>query len=417
MKTQRLLRTILFLTFYCTFLLHAEEKKKTICVNMIVKNESQVITRCLGSVKPLIDSWVIVDTGSTDNTQNIIKEFMKDVPGELHERPWINFGHNRNEALQLAKGKADYILFIDADEVLQFSPEFVMPPLDKDSYFLLTMFGGTNYYRLQLIKDGLDWKWEGVLHETVGSPLAKTNGVIPGLVNMPRTDGARSQDPQKFLKDAAVLEKALEDDPKNTRYAFYLGQSYRDAGEYAKAIESYEKRIAMGGWDQEIYWSKLQIAHAQKNLDLPEETFLRSYYNTYHYRPTRVEPLYYLAHYYRGKGNYAAGYLISQIGLKLPVSNDILFVERYITDWALPLEYTICAFWCGDYAECVRGSKEILAKPNLTDSVRQCVERNMAQALDKMATIENARSATMQKTEAPIEPAAVSETVENEGSR
>ena len=402
-----LLRTFLLLAFcYSVTLQGEEEEKKTICVNMIVKNESQVITRCLGSIKSLIDSWVIVDTGSTDGTQDIIKEFMKDIPGELQERPWVNFGHNRNEALQLAKGKADYILFIDADEVVEFSSTFVMPPLNKDSYFLLTKFGGTNYYRLQLIKDGLGWKWEGVLHETVGSPWAKTNGIIAGLVNVPRTDGARSQDPKKFLKDAAVLEKALVDDPTNTRYTFYLGQSYRDAEEYEKSIESYKKRIALGGWDQEIFWSMLQIAHAQKILDLDEKIFLRSYDDAYHYRPTRVEPLYYLSNYYRTMGNYAAGYLIAQIGLKLPVSSDILFLERYITDWALPLEYTICAYWCGDYAECIKSSKEILAKPDLSESVRQCAERNMAQAIIKLATIENARSATIQKSELLEEPAA-----------
>ena len=89
--------------------------KKTVCLNMIVKNEARVIEKCLASVKPLIDSWVIVDTGSSDDTQSIIRKYMADLPGELHEKPWVNFAHNRNEALQLAKEKADYVLLIDAD--------------------------------------------------------------------------------------------------------------------------------------------------------------------------------------------------------------------------------------------------------------------------------------------------------------
>src|ERR1700722_1540445 len=64
-----------------------EEPKKTICLNMIVKNESKVIRRCLQSVLPFIDTWVIVDTGSNDGTQKIIKDFMLEhqIPGELHE--------------------------------------------------------------------------------------------------------------------------------------------------------------------------------------------------------------------------------------------------------------------------------------------------------------------------------------------
>ncbi|EHP44847.1 family 2 glycosyl transferase, partial [Cupriavidus basilensis OR16] len=94
-----------------------------ICLNMIVKNEAPVIARCLASVKPWIDRWVIVDTGSTDGTQALVREVMGKLPGTLHERPWIDFAHNRNEALALARacseGHAradDYVLFIDADE-------------------------------------------------------------------------------------------------------------------------------------------------------------------------------------------------------------------------------------------------------------------------------------------------------------
>ena len=94
------------------------DKSPKICLNMIVKNESKIIKRCLESVLPFIDTWCIVDTGSTDGTQDIIKEFLKDIPGILHEKPWINFGHNRNEALELARSWGDFILLTDADMVL-----------------------------------------------------------------------------------------------------------------------------------------------------------------------------------------------------------------------------------------------------------------------------------------------------------
>lgn len=116
--------------------------KKTICLNMIVKDEEPVITRCLGSVKPIIDYWVIVDTGSSDKTKEVIREFMKDIPGELHERPWKNFEHNRNEALELAKGKADYLLIMDADDHLQFDPSFKLPVMNLDSYRMWIKYGG-----------------------------------------------------------------------------------------------------------------------------------------------------------------------------------------------------------------------------------------------------------------------------------
>src|SRR5262245_60818994 len=90
----------------------------TVCLNMIAKNEAPVIARCLASARPFIDHWIIVDTGSTDGTQQRVRECLQGIPGELHERPWRDFSHNRNQALELAGGAADYLLFIDADELL-----------------------------------------------------------------------------------------------------------------------------------------------------------------------------------------------------------------------------------------------------------------------------------------------------------
>ena len=94
-----------------------EVKVPTICLNMIVKNESKIITRLFETVLPIIDSYCICDTGSTDNTRQIIKDYFdsKNIPGQIIRHPFKNFGHNRDYALKAAKSMADYLLFLDAD--------------------------------------------------------------------------------------------------------------------------------------------------------------------------------------------------------------------------------------------------------------------------------------------------------------
>src|SRR3954469_25950254 len=108
----------------------------SLCLNMIVKNEAHVIRRCLDSVLPHIGHWVIVDTGSTDGTQQVVREHMRSVSGELHERPWRDFGSNRSEAIALTRGAADYVLVMDADHVLHVPPKFSFDGLSDDGYFM-----------------------------------------------------------------------------------------------------------------------------------------------------------------------------------------------------------------------------------------------------------------------------------------
>lgn len=343
--------------------------KKTVCLNMIVKNESAVIKRCLNSVRPLIDYWVIVDTGSTDGTQEIIREFLRDVPGQLYECPWINFEYNRNQALRFAKHAADYLLFIDADEQFEYSPNFTMPDLKDDAYFFDCVFSGMTYHRLLMVNNHLDWEWKGVVHEFIDCADVKSTSLFQGVKNRISTDGARSKDPQKFLKDAALLEEAVKKDPSNARYVFYLAQSYRDAGQNALALEWYKKRAMLGGFDQEMFISLYMMGVLGEALGLEESVVTKNYYRAFGYRPTRAEPLYRLASYYRRKGNYVAGHVVAAIGLTIPKSSDSLFVEYWMYDYGLLLEATACAYWLERFHECKKLSAQILERADLPERI------------------------------------------------
>ncbi|WP_198972097.1 glycosyltransferase, partial [Xylophilus sp. ASV27] len=166
-----------------------------ICLNMIVRDEAAVIERCLASVRPYIDRWVIVDTGSVDDTPRRIEAALAGLPGQLHHRPWRNFGHNRTEALNLAREQADYLLFIDADETLGAVPGAAWPGLDGPAYSLEARYGSLSYDRCSLVSTALPWRWEGVLHEylNAGQPVAQPR--VPGFWIDVTPEGARSRDP------------------------------------------------------------------------------------------------------------------------------------------------------------------------------------------------------------------------------
>ncbi len=356
--------------------------KQTICLNMIVKNESAVIERCLKSLKSWIDYWVIVDTGSTDHTQEIIRAFMSDVPGELHERSWVNFAHNRNEALELAKGKGDYLLFIDADEVLEYTDSFSVPKLDRDFYYItVRQVGAADVKRIGLVKNSLNWKWQGILHEVPVCPEAITCETLKGVINLCNTaQGSRSKDPQKYLKDAQLLEKALQDDPTNSRYAFYTAMSYLNAKEYALAQKFFQKRLEMPSSDfQETYFAIYNLGGAQESLG-DFNSAIQTYFQAYASRPTRAEPLFRLAILYRKSGNFLLGYLLSQFALTFPYPSEDLCVEYLTYDHAILIEYANCTLLLGRYEEGLKACNQLLANPNLPEEIREQVISNCALA-------------------------------------
>jgi glycosyltransferase involved in cell wall biosynthesis len=378
------------IAFFC-FVIAAQASvspgKKTICLNMIVKNEAPVIERCLNTVKDQIDYWVIVDTGSTDKTKEVILECMKDIPGELHEQKWVNFGHNRNEALKLAKGKADYVLFIDADEILEGT--FERQGLQADAYLINVRTSSEPLMTFQrgfMIKNSLPWSWLGVIHEKLDCPTKnlKFETMSNVMISAESRDGHRSTDPKKHLKDAQVLEEALLDEPNNADYVYYLAQSYYNAGEYELSLKNYEKRANMIGWEEQTFWSRYYTGLLQEHLKMDPQIFTKNYADAFLLRPTRAEPLYRLAQYYYSNKNPLLGYLVSKICVDLPVPNDIIYVEHWIYSWGTLAVFANCALELGKYEEAATAYAKLAAKTDIPTHILEQAKSTLRWANSKV---------------------------------
>ena len=356
---------------------------QTVCLNMIVKNEAPVIARCLTSVRPLIDSWVIVDTGSTDGTQEIVRDVLADLPGELIERPWRDFGSNRTEALQLARGRADYVFVIDADEVVELDAEFRLPRLTADAYMVTIALDRWTYPRRQLVRDALPWRYEGVLHEYITCEQARSEAELKGIRTIPYQDGSRSRDPNTYRRDALCLEEALIDDPDNSRYVFFLAQSYRDAGDPETALRHYQRRAEMPGWREETWYALYQIALVKEALEHPWPEVLEAYLEAFELVPDRAEPLFRIGLRYQHRGQHALAHTFLARAMQIPQPGaDRLYVDGALYDYLLGIEYALAAFYVGDHAAAVATNNELLRNGRLPAGAVSQVVVNRRFSLD-----------------------------------
>ena len=353
-----------------------------VCLNMIVKNETAVIERCLRSALPYIDCWAISDTGSTDGTQEKIRRLLAHLPGELIERPWVDFATNRNDALDLARRYGGYAFIIDADDVLEVKPGRAFRNLDGPGYALEIVDKVTNYWRDALVRLDVDWTWKGVVHEHL--TCSQLTGVkkLGGARIRRIGGGARSQGElaEKYRRDAEALRRALAAEPDNARYMFYLAQSLRDAGQAADAIEAYRRRVEMGGWAEEVYFSKFMIAQLKQRLCHPFDDVVESYLDAWRYRPTRAESVCFLAQYLRAHGHHAQARDYARIATALSPSADSLYVHRPTHGWLARYELAAALYALHDYTACIAVCQEMLADPLLPPHEVPRVQQNIASA-------------------------------------
>lgn len=353
----------------------------SICLAMICKNEANYIREALRSVKEYVDQWSIMDTGSTDGTLDIIKEEMAGIPGILHQRPWKDYGTSRTECLDLAKQSgAEFLFILDADETVSGS----MPSdLKEDTaYWVTIQFGQMHYKRPNIIATKHPWKYVGVTHEYLYSPveLKQEESGLTLTTNPERATKTR----ERCLEDADLLTEALKKEPNNSRYVFYLAQSYKDAGEYYKALEFYHARAAMGGWYEEVWYSLFSAARLMAALNFTEIDVTEAYVRAHDCNPTRAETLGELAHYLQVRQKRALAYAFSSIAKDIGPSDQKLFVDPSFSEWRNLDEYAVACYWMGRFKESLQANDRLLKSSTLPQSERARIENNMKFSLRKI---------------------------------
>ena len=352
----------------------------TICLNMIVKNESHIIQTTLEKLcsKINFDYWVICDTGSTDNTPQIICDFFKKkgIKGEIYFDKWVNFAHNRTLALERAYSKTDLLFIFDADDDIIGTIE--MPKeVNFDEYNL--RFGSpyeNNYNRVLLINNRKKFVFKSVIHEfiTCIEGISRPTIIEGDYYIISGRSGSRNSDPNKYLNDALILEKAYaesleQNDDLYHRYAYYCANSYKDFGKYEDAIKWYKITLSHEKqWDQEKYTSCLYIFECYRAMNQSEHGFFYLV-KSLEYDKERAECLLELIQYYCSNNLYTVAYgyytvvksFYDDVFLNKNFS-DKLFFETGKSNFYLPYYMILAADKAQDYDTIIQMFRIIFTK-------------------------------------------------------
>jgi len=375
----------------------------------IVRNEGKIIERCLDAARPILDAIAICDTGSTDDTidkiQGKIKEF--NIPGEVSTEPWKNFGHNRTvsylNAVKFITGlgwdlSKTYSLLIDADMVVE-PNNFQKSELSKDIYTVEQYNESLSWFNIRFLRMSKHFKCYGVTHEHWGldrgayatskDPKGQREPCdelrLKTLRIYDRGDGGCKHD--KFERDIRLLTEGLQEDPNSERYTFYLAQSYRCCGRHDESIPWYEKRITMGGYFDEIWYSRLslgEIYEAKKDWNMA----LKWYLDAYNYNPFRAEPIYRIAKYYRENNKQELGYMYANIGVRIPYpTRSTLFIDHPIYTHKMWVEIAICAYYTKHFRDDgFSACDRLLLQADIPDGIKNHIRGCIVHYITKLDT-------------------------------
>ena len=237
----------------------------------------------LASARDLIDGPAIaLHIGEKDETAEILSEW----GCEVHRRVWDGFDGSWTELFALARGRADRFLYMQANSVLE--REGPLPDLGAVPCYMIRYRRGPYEYRLpNLLRGDIEWSINAPVHGTLEPSFFEERQPLEQILVQESDDDGRR--PEKIARYLPICERMVAENP-TPRAVFYLARTYFDVGRFEDAIEMYDRRIRMGGWEEEQWHAHYMKGVAQIRLGQFAEgrnTLLAAYLR----RPTRAEPL------------------------------------------------------------------------------------------------------------------------------
>ena len=320
----------------------ASTRTPTACLAMIIKNEGPILPRLFESVQGFVSEYCIVDTGSTDDTIDVLRSM--DMPGVILEEPFVNFATTRNYMIDQCRKimSCDYLVLLDADMVLRVSPEWDWSKLDGRDAYNIIQVSGVEYENLRMIRRTADnIHVVGATHEYYDVPPKEyTQGRLPKQLVYIEDVGDGKAKGDKFERDERLLRHELQEQPDNVRTVFYLANTLKDQGKYEEAIPLYERRAIMGGWFAEADYSYIMLTQCYLALHNVAKARMYAEVAAYGRIAQRAEPLYQLVFYFHRHGQYELAWYYCTLALKIPKPevSQALFILNSVYEYWLDYE-------------------------------------------------------------------------------
>ncbi len=356
---------------------------------MTVRDDASTIERSLESVRPLIDHWIIVDTGSSDGTRDTVQRRLANLPGALYDRP-DGLRRGCADALELARECGDYVLLIDPGDVLQIEPDTALPPLTADAYTIDVHDRGYLQRLPRLVRSALAWRREGgVLCDDLECDQAGAPGLLSAISIHRDSDEALQK--ENCDREVALLEAELQAEtraPLLAHYRFRLAQCLGDSGDWNEALNLYLLRAKQGFSEEEVYLSLYRAGQIMERAGEPDATVLESYLRAAAVLPTRAEALHAASLFCRIRNRFEEGYALAKRGLGVPLPPEGRFIEPWIYAYGLRDEFSVSAYWADHFRESLDACEQLLSQRDLPGETRERVVRNAEFARQRVQELE-----------------------------